>query len=87
MMSLLVDLVMTLSKVVVVMIPFMVTAEMTQSLLEKEMTLFGVVVEMTLLPVHLEPTSLMLEQGMTVLMFTLSIAKSLLVVVMTLSMF
>ena len=38
---------MTRSKVVVVMMSFMVTAEMTQSLLEKEMTRFGVVVVMT----------------------------------------
>ena len=69
------------------MIPFMVTAEMTQSLPEKGMIPFGPVVAMTLLLVHLEPTSLMLGQGMTVLMFTLSIAQSLLVVEMTLSMF
>ena len=78
---------MTLLKVVVVMIPFMVTAEMTQSLLEKEMTPFGVEVVMTLLPVQLEPTPLTLDQVTIPLMSLLSTAQSLPAQVMTPSMF
>ena len=66
---------------------FMATVVMTPSLQVQGMTPFGVEVVMTLLPVQLELTSLMLEQGTTVLMFSLSTAQFLLVVVMILSMF
>ena len=78
---------MTLLKVVVVMIPFMVIAEMTQSLLEKEMTPSGVEVVTTLLPVQLEPTPLTLDQVTIPLMSLLSTAQSLPAQVMTTSMF
>ena len=69
------------------MMSFMVTAEMTQSLLEKEMTPFGVEVVMTLLPVQLEPTPLTLDQVTIPLMSLLSTAQSLPAQVMTPSMF